>query len=100
MAARARAEETEARWAKLRFEYFEGFSLHPATAEVTAAAMPMPMPLAAPPMPTSPMITVGSPTTITPPCSVGSPIRAAIKPPIKTVGDPIAIMSGGPTQTA
>jgi hypothetical protein len=36
--------------------------------------------------------------TITPPCTVGSPIRAAIRFSINTVGDPIRIVSGGPTQ--
>jgi hypothetical protein len=46
-----------------------------------------------------PIITVGQPSTITPPCIVGSPIRAAIKFPIKTVGEPIAMLSGGPTHT-
>jgi hypothetical protein len=46
-----------------------------------------------------PIITVGQPTTIAPPWAVGSPIRAAIRPPIKTVADPIAMTSGGPTQT-
>src|SRR3954464_13357329 len=29
---------------------------------------------------------------------VGSPIRAAIMPPMNTVGDPIAMASGGPVQ--
>lgn len=42
-------------------------------------------------------MTVGQPATITPPCAVGSPIRAAIKFPIKTVEDPSAMLSGGPT---
>jgi hypothetical protein len=37
--------------------------------------------------------------TIEPPCAVRSPIRAAIMPPIKTVTDPIAMTSGGPTHT-
>jgi hypothetical protein len=46
----------------------------------------------------SPIITVGNPITITPPCAVGSPIRAAIKFSIITVGDPMAMVSGGPTQ--
>ena len=46
-----------------------------------------------------PIITVGQPSTITPPCTVGSPIRAAIRFPIRTVGDPIAMLSGGPTHT-
>jgi hypothetical protein len=46
-----------------------------------------------------PIITVGQPSTIAPPCAVGSPIRAAIRPPIKTVADPIAMISGGPTHT-
>jgi hypothetical protein len=45
-----------------------------------------------------PIITVGRPRTITPPWSVGSPIRAAGRFPIKTVSEPIAIESGGPTQ--
>jgi hypothetical protein len=44
-----------------------------------------------------PITTVGQPSTMTPPCIVGSPIRAAIRFPIKTVGEPIAIVSGGPT---
>ncbi len=34
-----------------------------------------------------------------PPCAVGSPIRAAGIPPIITVVDPMATVSGGPTQT-
>jgi hypothetical protein len=45
-----------------------------------------------------PIITVGRPITITPPCTVWSPIRAAGRFPIKTVSEPIAIESGGPTQ--
>jgi hypothetical protein len=49
------------------------------------------------PWPGIPIITVGQPSVITPPCAVGSPIRAAIMFPIKTVGDPIKIVSGGPT---
>src|SRR6516225_8670856 len=36
--------------------------------------------------------------TTTPPCTVGSPIRAAIRFSISTVGDPIKMVSGGPTQ--
>jgi len=47
-----------------------------------------------------PMITVGQPTTMAPPCAVGSPILAAIRPLIITVGEPITITSGGPTQIA
>src|SRR5206468_2983610 len=47
-----------------------------------------------------PIRTVGQPTTIDPPCAVGSPRRAAGMLPIKTVGEPMAITSGGPTQTA
>jgi hypothetical protein len=35
-----------------------------------------------------------------PPCAVESPIRAAGLPPINTVDDPMAIVSGGPTQTS
>lgn len=46
-----------------------------------------------------PIITVGHPRTIEPPCAVGSPIRAAGFPPIITVADPWMIESGGPTQT-
>lgn len=47
-----------------------------------------------------PMITVGQPAMMTPPCAVGSPILAAIKPPIRTVGEPMRIVSGGPTHVA
>jgi hypothetical protein len=47
-----------------------------------------------------PIITVGQPTTITPPCIVLSPIRAAGIPPMITVADPFAMVSGGPTQIA
>ena len=43
-------------------------------------------------------MTVGYPIAMAPPCTVGSPIRAAIMFPMKTVGDPIAMLSGGPTQ--
>jgi hypothetical protein len=41
-------------------------------------------------------MTVGHPATIDPPCDVESPIRAAGRFPIKTVDDPLAIISGGP----
>src|ERR1039458_7504069 len=47
-----------------------------------------------------PIITVGQPITIFPPWAVMSPMRAAGKPPIMTVLEPIAITSGGPTQTS
>jgi hypothetical protein len=48
-----------------------------------------------------PINTVGKPTTIVPPWTVKSPMRAAGMPPINTVGDPGgAIASGGPTQVA
>jgi len=47
-----------------------------------------------------PIITVGSPRTMDPPCAVVSPIRAAGFPPIITVADPFTMVSGGPTQTA
>ena len=43
------------------------------------------------------MITVGHPNTITPPCAVESPIRAAGIPPMSTVVDPMIMESGGPT---
>lgn len=43
-------------------------------------------------------MTVGQPRIITPPCAVSSPMRAAGNPPIITVGEPMAITSGGPTQ--
>ena len=46
-----------------------------------------------------PIITVGHPATIVPPCAVLSPIRAAGLPPIITVDEPFTIVSGGPTQT-
>src|SRR6202044_698215 len=45
-----------------------------------------------------PIITVGQPRVMAPPWTVGSPMRAAIRLPIKTVGEPMAIESGGPTQ--
>jgi hypothetical protein len=38
--------------------------------------------------------------TIEPPCAVVSPMRAAGRPEIMTVIDPLIITSGGPTQTA
>jgi hypothetical protein len=44
-----------------------------------------------------PIRTVNSPNMITPPCAVMSNIRAAGKPQTKTVKDPNAITSGGPT---
>lgn len=44
--------------------------------------------------------TVGWGTTIVPPCAQLSATRAIGKPPAKTVGEPIATLSGGPTQTA
>lgn len=47
-----------------------------------------------------PIITVGQPRITEPPCAVGSPMRAAGVPPIITVVEPIAIVSGGPTQTS
>jgi hypothetical protein len=46
-----------------------------------------------------PTNTVGQPATITPPCAVTSPIRATGCPPTNTLEDPMAIESGGPTQT-
>lgn len=46
-----------------------------------------------------PIITVGSPNAICPPCAVESPMRAAGLPPIITVADPFMIESGGPTHT-
>lgn len=46
-----------------------------------------------------PMRTVGAPMTIEPPWAVESPILAAGTPPINTVPDPIAMLSGGPVQT-
>lgn len=46
-----------------------------------------------------PIITVGHPATIVPPCAVLSPMRAAGLPPIITVDEPFTIVSGGPTQT-
>jgi hypothetical protein len=45
-------------------------------------------------------MTLGLPTTMTPPWTVGSPRRAAIMFPIRTVGEPIAMESVGPTQRA
>jgi hypothetical protein len=47
-----------------------------------------------------PIITVGHPSTMDPPCAVESPILAAGMPPISTVADPLIILSGGPTHTA
>lgn len=44
------------------------------------------------------MFTVGHPATITPPCAVLSPIRAAGLPAIITVDEPMRIESGGPVQ--
>ena len=55
---------------------------------------PPPPPL---PDPDSPIITVNSPNMIMPPWAVGSSILAAGSPPISTVGEPMAITSGGPT---
>ena len=46
-----------------------------------------------------PIITVGHPAAIVPPCAVLSPIRAAGLPPIITVDEPFIIVSGGHTQT-
>src|SRR3954451_901826 len=43
------------------------------------------------------MLTVGAPRTITPPCAVWSPMRAAGMPPIITFVEPITIESGGAT---
>lgn len=47
-----------------------------------------------------PISTVLSPWTIIPPCAVQSPIRAAILPPISTLGSPVLIRSGGDPHTA
>ena len=44
------------------------------------------------------MFTVGYPAVIEPPCAVLSPILAAGEPPIITVADPAAMVSGGPVQ--
>src|SRR5690349_9010484 len=46
------------------------------------------------------MITVAHPNVITPPCAVLSPCLAAGIPPIITVPDPAAIVSGGPAQVS
>ena len=46
------------------------------------------------------MITVGHPITILPPCAQVSPILAAGLLPNNTVAEPFIIESGGPTQTA
>src|SRR6186713_1270703 len=46
-----------------------------------------------------PIITVGAPSTIVPPCAVMSPMRAAGGPPTSTVIEPFTIVSGGPTHT-
>src|SRR6476659_6646758 len=46
-----------------------------------------------------PIITVGQPIIIVPPCDVESPILAPGFPPINTVEEPIAILSGGPAHT-
>jgi hypothetical protein len=51
-------------------------------------------------IPTSPMMQVGQPNTITPPCAVGSPILAAGRKLIITPIEPMMIMSGGPTHVA
>lgn len=45
-----------------------------------------------------PIMTVGHPATILPPCAVESPCRAAGCPPIITVVEPMAMLSGGPAQ--
>src|SRR5208283_2896603 len=50
--------------------------------------------------PASPIMTVKQPRTMTPPWTVGSPMRAAMRLPMSTVGEPMTIMSGGPTQVA
>jgi len=47
-----------------------------------------------------PIITVGAPTMMAPPCAVVSPIRAAGTPPIITVAEPFKMESAGPTHTA
>src|SRR5690606_40786310 len=44
-----------------------------------------------------PIITVGSPTVITPPCAVKSPWQTTGTPLKKTFGAPCTITSGGPT---
>jgi hypothetical protein len=46
-----------------------------------------------------PIITVGHPITMLPPCAVESPMRAAGIPSIMTVPDPATMLSGGPTHT-
>src|SRR5688572_12477623 len=47
-----------------------------------------------------PIITVGHPAAIVPPCAVLSPCRAAGCPPINTVADPLLMVSGGPVQVS
>ena len=37
--------------------------------------------------------------TIVPPCAVSLPIKAAGRPSISTVAEPLTIVSGGPTHT-
>ena len=46
------------------------------------------------------MFTVAHPATIMPPCDVLSPNLAAAIPPIFTVADPAAMVSGGPVQVS
>jgi hypothetical protein len=47
-----------------------------------------------------PMITVAHPNVIAPPCAVLSPCLAAGIPPIITVPEPAAIVSGGPVHVS
>ena len=47
-----------------------------------------------------PIKTVGHPTTIVPPCAVRSLKRAAGDPPMRTVVEPVMIVSGPPAQTS
>jgi len=50
--------------------------------------------------PASPMMTVKQPSMMLPPWAVMSPMRAARRFPIRTVGEPLTMTSGGPTQVA
>src|SRR5262249_31044365 len=65
-----------------------------ASADELEIALPSPPPAIA----RSPMITVGQPVTMTPPCAVRSPIRAACCPHTMTDIDPLTMTSVGPVQ--
>ena len=83
-------------------EYFEALAVKAPVAPLIARPTMTPPSPPAPglPLPVSPIMQVKEPRTITPPCAVWSPSRAAGRKLIMTPLEPLTITSGGPTHMA